>query len=212
MNNARMAGNPPRFTPDELALIRDTRLFHVKARAGETIRALLDTIHAGLQAELESHTLLTPPEFDPTKCQFVKGEHLEDFPYQYLDFPKHFVGEDTFTFRSLFWWGHHTVLALLLEGRLMKRYKKNIVDRFQSLADRRLCLSLAPTLWEWKAGEGYTVPMTRDRKAQIAAVLAERSCIKVARFMPHSDPALEEGRLSHVACETFRAVLPIIVP
>jgi hypothetical protein len=212
MNNARMAGNQPRFTPEELALIRDTHLFHVKARAAETIRAILDAIHTTLQVELKTRPFLTPPDFDPAKYQFVKGEHLEDFPYQYLDFPKHFVGDDKFTFRSLFWWGHHTVFALLLEGRLMKRYKKNIVDRFQSLADRGFCLSLAPTLWEWKTGEGYTLPITRDRKSQMAAVLADRSCIKVARFVPHTDRAVEEGRLSHVACETWRALLPIIAP
>jgi hypothetical protein len=207
-----MAGSLPRFTSEELALIRDAHVFHVKARASETIRAMLETIHAGLRAEVESHTVLIPPDFDPTKCQFVKGEHLEDFPYQYLDFPRHFLGDDTFTFRSLFWWGHHTVFALLLEGRLIKRYKKNIVDRFQSLTDRGLCLSLAPTLWEWKAGEGYTMPMTRDRRSQIAAALAERSCIKVARFVPHTDRAVEDGRLSQMACETFRAILPIVLP
>ncbi len=207
-----MGGGLPRFTPEELALIRDAHVFHVKARATETIRAMLETIHAELRAELKSHALLTPPDFDPAKCQFVKGEHLEDFPYQYLDFPKHFVGDDKFTFRSLFWWGHHTVFALLLEGRSMKRYKKNIVDRFPSLADRGLCLSLAPTLWEWKAGEGYTLPMTRDRRSQIAAVLAERSCIKVARFVPLTDPAVEDGRLGQTACETFRAILPIVLP
>ena len=63
------------------------------------------------------------------------------------------------------------VFALILEGTLLRQYKKNVVDRFHMIAGRDLTLSLAPTPWEWKCGEGYTLPITHDRKAQIAAVL-----------------------------------------
>ena len=86
--------------------------------------------------------------------QFVKGERLENCPYQYLDYPKHFLGEDKFTFRSLCWWGHHLVFAMIMDGGLVKQYKKNFVDRFHQLAGQDLELSLAPTLWEWKRGRG----------------------------------------------------------
>ena len=118
------------------------------------------------------------------KHQFVKGEHLEHCPYQYLDYPKHFVGTTTFTFRSLFWWGHHMVCALLLEGPYLKRYKRKLFDRFHSVAGQGLEISLAPSFWEWKRGEGYTLPITHDRKAQMGAVMAERSSLKIARLFP----------------------------
>ncbi|MFI5223856.1 MAG: hypothetical protein ACHQX3_06370, partial [Nitrospirales bacterium] len=165
----------------------DQHFFRAKAQIMAKVRHLLEATHAALKEEVASASLVTPPDFDPTNRQFVKGESLELFPYQYLDFPKHFHDSNAFSFRTLFWWGHHVVCALLLEGEGIKQHKVRIVNRFHQLAGQGLELSLAPTLWEWKRGEGYTLPITHDRKAQIAAVLAERTFLKIVRFLPFTD-------------------------
>ncbi len=188
----------------------DQRFFLAKAKIMTKVRHLLTATHVALKEEVGSASIATPPDFDPTNCQFVKGECLEAFPYQYLDFPKHFHNSNTFTFRTLFWWGHHVVCALLLEGEGIKQHKARIVDRFHQLAGQGLELSLAPTLWEWKRGEGYTLPLTHDRKAQIAAVAAERSFLKIARFLPFTDPRIPFGQIPEFSRETFRAMLPIV--
>ncbi len=190
----------------------DDQFFRKKARIMENVRGLLDATHGALTAEVRAARLATPTDFDSSKCQFVKGEHLEQFPYQYLDYPKYFSGDEKFTFRTLFWWGHAFIFALLLEGPLIKRYKKNLVDRYHRVAGQDLHLSLAPTLWEWKHGEGYTLPIAHDRKAHIAAVLAERPFMKIARFVPLDDRRVRDGLIPHLACETFRAMGPIITP
>jgi hypothetical protein len=198
------------FTEDETALLADAQFFRKKARITEKIRGQLEAVHAALTEELGRVALLTPPDFDARSHQFVKGEHLESFPYQYLDCPKHFRGADKFTVRTLFWWGHHVVWALLLDGDLIKSYKKRIVDRFHQIAGHDLELSLAPTLWEWKQGAGFTLPITHDRKAQIAAVLAERPFLKIVRFVPLTDPRVQGGQLAELSRETVRAMLPIV--
>ncbi|MFO0705647.1 MAG: hypothetical protein U0412_02235 [Nitrospira sp.] len=198
------------FTDDETALLADAQFFRKKARITDKIRGQLDAVHVALTEELGRAALLVPPAFDPRSHQFVKGEHLESFPYQYLDCPKHFHGSDKFTVRTLFWWGHHVVWALLLDGDLIKSYKKRIVDRFHQIAGHDLELSLAPTLWEWKQGAGFTLPITHDRKAQIAAVLAERPFLKIARFVSLTDPRVQGGQLADLSRETFRAMLPIV--
>jgi hypothetical protein len=92
----------------------------------------------------------------------------------------------------------------------MRQYKKRLVDRFHVIAGRQLELSLAPTLWEWKRGEGFTLPITHDRKAQIAAVLAERRILKVVRFLPLDDPRVQKGALPELSREAFLAMLPIV--
>ena len=198
------------LTPAELALVADGDLFRSKERTILKVQALLATLHAGLQEDLARMTLLLPPGFDPAKAQSVKGERLEQCPYQYLDYPKHFLGDDKFTFRSSCWWGHHLVFAMIVEGGQVKRCKKNFVDRFHQVAGQGLELSLAPTLWEWKPGEGYTLPITHDRKAQLAAVLSGRAWFKIARFVPLDSPALREGRLPELGRETFRSLLPLL--
>lgn len=200
------------FTDEETALLADARFFRKKARITEKIRGQLEATQAVLKAELGRTALLTPPDFSPARVQFVKGEHLESFPYQYLDCPKHFHGVEKCTYRTLFWWGHHVACAWLLEGRLVKQYKTHLVDRFHTIAGQGLELSLAPALWEWKRGEGYTLPITHDRKAQIAAVVAERSFLKVVRFIPLDDPLVQAGELARLSREAFLSMKPILSP
>ena len=199
-----------RLTPDELSLIRDAQFFQTKALVMTKVRTLLDDMYEGLRAEMAGVSLLAPPDFDPGRHQFVKGEHLEHCPYQYLDYPKYFVGTTTFTFRSLFWWGHHMVCALLLEGPHLKRYKRNVIDRFHSIAGQGLEISLAPSFWEWKRAEGYTLPITHDRKAQVGAVIAERSSLKIARYIPMDQFGAMHTQLSAFGRDTFRSLLPVI--
>ena len=98
----------------------------------------------------------------------------------------------------------------MLEKEKIKQHKARILDRFHQLARQGLELSLTPTLWEWKRGEGYTLPITHDRKAQIAAVLAERSFLKVVRFMPLTDLRIQSGQMPEFSRETFRTLLPIV--
>ena len=198
------------LTDEEAALVADGEFFRKKARISDKIKGMLEATHAGLKEEMSRFSILQPSNFDPSLYQFVKGEHLESFPYQYLDFPKHFHGPEKHTFRTLFWWGHHVVFAWILEGRLVKQYKKNLVDRFHTVAGQGLELSTAPTLWEWKWGEGYTLPLSHDRKATVAAVVAERAFIKIARYVPLSDSRVRGGELAMLAREGFLAMKPIV--
>lgn len=198
------------LTPEDIKLLADQDLFRAKAAVTLKIRALLGACHEVFRQELAGVSLIAPSGFDPDKYQYVKGEHLEDHPYQYLDFPKHFAGGNTFTFRTLFWWGHHIVFALILEGEGLRQYKQNLINRYGRIADRGLALCLAPTPWEWKEGQGYTLPLTRDRKPEVAAVLSNRPFFKVARFVPMDDPIVRNGQLVQAGRETFRTLLAVV--
>ncbi len=202
--------NPVPLTPEEIALIADDRLFRAKAAITPKIRAMLEAVHDALKQELAGVPLIAPSGFEPDKRQYVKGEHLEDHPYQYLDFPKHFEGDNKFTFRTLFWWGHHVVFALILEGEGLRQYKQNLINRYGQIAGRDLHLGLSPTPWEWKQGQGYTLPLTRGRKSEVAAVLSNRPFFKLARFIAMDDPVVREGRLAQAGQDALRAMLPVI--
>ena len=205
-------GESSRLTSAELELLQDRHLFPAKARVTAKVAEWLKGVQIRLQADLAGVDVLVPTDFDLKKVQFVKGEHLEDHPYQYLDFPKHFSGGNTFTLRTLVWWGHHVVIALLLEGEHLARYKQNLLNRYHDVADRGILLALGPDFWEWKFGEGLTFPITRDRHSEVAAILSDRSLLKLARVFPFDDPLVTEGRLPDAAHETLQAVLPVVRP
>lgn len=210
MEGAGRADGSVAFTPRERALFGDREVFAVKARLGEKIRAALQVLHERLREECRLVTLAAPEGFDPDKFQLVRGEHLEHHPYQYLDYPKHFQDGCTFTFRTLVWWGHHVVCAWLLEGARLELYKRHVLSRYQELAGRGIELGIAPGLWEWKVGEGYTLPLKPANRSQVAAVLERRPCMKLCCVIPPDDPALAEGRLPQLGLEAFRALLPIV--
>lgn len=198
------------FTSKDIAFLSDTEFFAAKAHLSPKIRHLLELIHASFQDELQAHQLLAPETFSLDAHQFVKGEHLEDFPYQYLDYPRFFTRGLKFSFRSLVWWGHHMVFALILEGGHLRRYKENLINRFPSIMDRHICLCLSNSLWEWNHGPGYTLELTRGRSSEVAAVLAHRPFFKLARFVPFTDPSVQRGDVPQLAHQALRAVLPVI--
>src|SRR5437667_5425925 len=212
MSQESIPAEPILFTPKELTLLGDEQFFRAKARIMKKMKAIVEGVYDGLQRELAGVTLLAPAGFNPAAHQFVKGEHLEDFPYQYLDYFKHFRGEEKFTFRTLLWWGHHIVFALILEGGHLTQYKKNLMTRYEGVADQSLALCLGGTPWEWKRGEGYTMELTWDRKVDLVALLSHRSFLKLARFIPFNDLAVGAGHIPEIGCSTLRDPFPVITP
>ena len=200
------------FSSEDLRLLADQDFFRKKSLISKKIKYTLETLYAQLVPEAAKEVLLAPQEFDLQSSQFVKGEHLEDCPYQYLDFPRHYTRETKLAFRSLFWWGHHAAFALIVEGPLVKQYRKNLFNRFSEVADRDLCLSLSPSLWEWKAGAGLTMEITHERRSELAAVLDHRTAFKIARYIAFDYPVLESETLIQEGIRTFRSILPIVTP
>ena len=198
------------FTPQEIMRLTDTDFFLDKSKISIKIRQHLEQLHEIYQQELTAHQLLVPDQFLPDAVQFVKGEHLEDFPYQYLDFPRFYSRETKFAFRTLFWWGHHIVFSLILEGGHIRRYKENLINRFSHIADRNVCLCLDKSLWEWKQGPGYTLELTKERKPEVAAVLANRPFFKLGIFVPFNDPIITSANMCEKGRDALRLMLPVI--
>ena len=200
------------LTEDEWRVFGDHDFFLKKAIISAKLKRMLEHLHLALGQEVKHSQFLAPEEFDPETYQIVKGEHLEDCPYQYLDFPRYFTRRDKLAFRSLCWWGHHIVFALIVEGPLVKQYRTNLFNRFSEVADRQLSLSLGPSLWEWKAGPGFTLDLTHNRRSEIAAVIDHRTHFKIGRFIPLQDLTSNPTLIVQAGVSTFQSILPIITP
>lgn len=192
------------FTQAERTLIQDTHFFQTKAVITKKVKRILEQLHATLKEELALSFLLAPEGTDTEVGQFVKGEHLHDFPYQYLDFPKYFSQEEKFTFRSLFWWGHHFVFALILEGPLLDQYKRNLLKSYDRLANQGLHILMAPILWEWEKRPELLMEIRKDNRETVEAALATRPFLKIQRFIDFGSPAFEKGAIVEEGVRAFR--------
>lgn len=198
------------FTPAERSLIRETHFFQTKVIISRKVKQILEQLHAVLKEELSTSSFLAPEGVDTTIGQFVKGEHLRDFPYQYLDLPKYFSQDEKFTFRSLFWWGHHFVFALILEGPHLDRYKQRLLKSYDRLADQDLSILMAPTLWEWERRPELLLEIRKDNREAVEAALATRPFLKIHRFIPFESPVFEKGGVVEEGRKTFRLMRTIV--
>jgi len=162
---------PSQFTHEETALMADQHFFLAKAQIMAKVRRSLAATHASLKEEVGSAFACDPAGFRSHQLSLCEGRES-----RILSLPISGLFRNTFTTRTPLpfgpsFGGAPPRVRLDVEGKGIKQYKARIVDGFHQLAGQGLELSLAPTLWEWKRGEGYTLPITHDRKAQIAAVV-----------------------------------------
>lgn len=198
------------LTAEEAALLADRTRFAVKARAQAKIRAQLEALEQVLRQECRQVSLAAPIGWNPERAQLVKGEHLEDCPYQYLDYPKYFAEGTAFTFRTLVWWGHQVTFAWLFDGVVVPRITRVLLARYQEFVGKDLLVSRAPGLWEWHVGDGYTLPIRAENRTHVAALLDRRTAVKICRVVPCDDPAVVAGALPELGLAAFRALLPLV--
>lgn len=202
---------PVRLTESERRLLQDTTFFPAKAAIAEKVKSWLMELRDLLKKETAGGRFLAPDGTDFQQGQLVKGEHLLDFPYHYLDCPKYFSPGEMFTYRTLVWWGHHIVFAVILQGPNLDRYKANLLAAYDQLADRELALLMTETPWEWRQGDVYLLPLRRQNRDVVEAALADRPFLKLHRVVPFDHPAIIDGRLAEEGVATFRLFAPIIL-
>ncbi|HUJ79210.1 MAG TPA: hypothetical protein VLY45_02715 [Nitrospiria bacterium] len=201
-----------RLTDQERRLLQDTTLFPMKAAMAVKIACWLTELRDLMKVELEEARLLMPAGTDLQQGQLVRGEHLLDFPYHYLDFPKFFKPGEMCTYRALVWWGHGVVFALMLQGRHQAHYTANLLAAYDHLADRELAVLMTETPWEWRRDEHYLLPLRRDNRAVVEGALVRRPFLKLHRCLPFDHPAIIEGRLADEGLATFKLMAIILAP
>jgi len=176
----------------------------------QKVKTLLQQIHLELKKEIPTRGLLVPQGFDSENFQFVKGEHLLNFPYRYLDFPKYFKNKEMLTFRTLFWWGHFFVFALMLEGTSLEQYKRNLLTHYDSFSDHGFFILMTETPWEWRLESKYLLEIRTDNQKEVTSALASRTFLKIHRYLKFEESVVREGRVVGEALKTFHLLQPLL--
>ncbi|MFQ5691414.1 MAG: hypothetical protein ACE5IM_00020 [Nitrospinota bacterium] len=193
-----------RFADDERALIADKVFFEKKRAVSEKIRSVFSQVRDGLARHMKPDRYLAPEGVDFTKGKLSGGEHHYDLPYIFLDFPRRFSRTDIFAYRSLFWWGHHFLLTLILAGDLLPEFRRRAFSGWDRLAERGDWIAVTPDPWEWRMGEEHARRVRTGETEALERTVSGLPLLKLIRFIPFDDPRVEEGLLARAGLETFR--------
>jgi hypothetical protein len=77
---------------------------------------------------------LLPTDVIKKSPKISRGENYEGLPYVMLDYPRHFLKDDTFAIRTFFWWGNFFSITIQLSG---KSYQQ-LLPKLNGAAERKL--------------------------------------------------------------------------
>jgi hypothetical protein len=177
------------FTKSQLALLNSRETFDTKLAATENLQALLHAVRLALKERIRPEALLSPAGTDFTTGQTAKGENYEGYPYVLIDFPKYFSATEKFTYRTMFWFGHHFFFSVILEGDNLPHYKANFATHFDTLAAKKLWLSTGD-LWDWR--DAALLPLTVEKKSMCLETLSGLGFLKVQAVLPLTSDLTDE--------------------
>jgi hypothetical protein len=124
-----------------------------------------------------------PPEVITVSPKISKGENYMGLPWLMLDYPRYFNKENIFAIRTLFWWGNFFSTSLHLSGKYKKQYARSVIQSHQHLAENKFYCCINDDPWQHHFEKDNYVAVREIGKDEFAAIIEEKSFIKLsARF------------------------------
>ncbi len=102
----------------EMALACNSELLLTKNRIIEKVYELFGELAETYRSATKNSNL--PPEILSATPKISRGENYLGLPWVVLDYPRYFKGEDFFSIRTFFWWGHYFSMAFLVKGKWLE--------------------------------------------------------------------------------------------
>jgi hypothetical protein len=167
------------LTERELQIIHDREFLLAKAKVTAKIEGLLSKAREELKRSFSESNLIFPEKATFKSTKISRGENYLGLPYLMLDHPAIFRRDNTFAFRTMFWWGNFFSATLHLEGESLEYYRHKIIDQLNGLLDREIYICVGETPWHHHYGADNYQLLTDDHKSGIR----ECSFLKLNRKM-----------------------------
>jgi hypothetical protein len=172
------------FSPDEIRLIHDHRIFDIKSEIVSKITILFSGIEEEIRKDLELVSFDFPENSLIRAGKISKGENYLNCPYLVLDYPRLFSKADIFSFRTIFWWGHYLSNAFIIGGRSYHQYISHFIEGAEKLknTDWHLCVHDNPWRLEmdesnFRSFKSLSIRESRD-------FMKRYTFLKIARIYP----------------------------
>lgn len=133
---------------DEMRVITNSEFFRTKHQVSAKIKLLFGELRNALKNTTPEFTWI-PPQVDIETGRIFQGENYKQLPYIILDYPKLFGKTSVFSFRTMFWWGHHFSFTLHLEGEALEERRDALIKNSSRLKDKGFYICVHHSPWEY---------------------------------------------------------------
>lgn len=135
---------------NELELVNNSEWLFAKARIIQKVYTLFGLLSQEYLKSAAALEPLTGNEIFQPSAKIYQGEKYRQLPYVMLDYPRFFGKDDQFAIRSLFWWGNHFSIHLLLSGRFAVEFRERLLKNLGNNGDWFIGVNKDP--WEHHFG------------------------------------------------------------
>ncbi len=137
------------LTEKENQIIFDTEFLIKKISIIDKVQTLFEDVRKSLFETIKYSDFVFPKNVDIEIGKIFKGENYQSLPYINLDYPKQFSNSDTFTYRTMFWWGNFFSSTLHLEGKSLEHYREIILNNLHELLNDEVYICINDSPWEY---------------------------------------------------------------
>ncbi|MBA3647964.1 MAG: hypothetical protein H0W62_05345 [Chitinophagales bacterium] len=125
-----------------------------------------------------------PEGSDSSTGKISKGENYMGFPYQILDFPRFFSGENILAIRTMVWWGNFCSCTLLLSGNSLLQHAFNLRKSFLKLKENDFYVSVSDSPWHHHFNRENFIAINELSEETWIRIIDKNIFIKIARKIP----------------------------
>lgn len=199
------------FTSAEISAMRDRTPFETRTRVMSSLEVGFRSLKRRLAEQFTHSAYLAPAGVDWVHGKIGQGEHLDGVPYMFLDYPRYFTDESSFTFRSLFWWGQGLTFSLILGGSNLDTYRRNLLENLPILGALDVQVAVGENPWDWHQGEGHTLSLAQADASVVGRLLRQQDFLKCSRVLGFDDVEFRQNRIDEAGLYAFRSLEPLVL-
>lgn len=194
------------FTAKELKAMHETELFLLKYMVIDKVVVGFSHLSKEMGQMIQQHHL--PAEIAKARVRIFRGDNYKFLPYAVMDYPALYTKENSFAYRTMFWWGNFFSFTLYLHGTYFDLYRSNLPEGIHHLKGHDFYFCVNQTPWQYYYEKDNYVGLDEILKHKNAAekYLAGRDFVKLSRYIKIS----EWKKVNHTCLETFELLMKAI--
>jgi len=146
------------LTNYEFELVTNAEVLLTKNRIIQKVYEMFGAISEAYKKQVAEHSLFFTIPDNP---KISRGENYNGLPYVMLDYPRMFSRENTFAFRTFFWWGNFFSITLQLEGSYQSLFFNAINQAMKEGKFNGWFVAISDDKWQHQFDEHYYLPVEK---------------------------------------------------